>query len=130
MPRTPRLPALALALVLATGGCQSVRLYAKDLLDPEASAAVTIPVKTSMLLFVLPPCILWLPISALPLAIFHDEDAVWFALAPGIILGGPFVLLFGTPGYLLTDRPPHPGKEEPEGEPAPGDAAAVITSGG
>jgi len=100
-----RLRALALFLPLLFGGCESVRLYAKDLLDPRASAAVTVPVKTSVVLFVLPPVIAWLPISAIPLLVGHDEGAVWFALAPGILLGGPFVLLFGAPGYLLTDKP-------------------------
>ena len=123
-----RLSALALLVALGvTGGCESARLYAKDLMDPGASAAVSVPVKASLFLFVLPPCLLWLPVSALPLAIFHDENAVWFAVAPGIILGGPFVLLFGTPGYLLTDRPEHPATR---GKTVPGDAAAVITKDG
>ena len=104
MQRAP-LRALVLFLLLLAGGCQSVRLYAKDLLNPRASAAVTIPVKTAIVLFVLPPALVWLPVSALPLLVFHDEPAVWFALAPGLALGGPIVLLAGTPGYLLTDRP-------------------------
>lgn len=105
MKRQLRLRALALFLPLLLGGCQSVRLYAKDLLNPRASAAVTIPVTAAIGLFVIPPAIVWLPISAIPLLVFHDEPAVWFALSPGLILGGPLVLLFGTPGYLLTDAP-------------------------
>jgi hypothetical protein len=105
MRRPSRLRALALFLPLLFGGCESVRLYAKDLLNPRASAAVTVPVKASIILFVLPPSLAWLPISLIPLLVFHDEPAVWFALAPGLIVGGPLVLLFGTPGYLLTDAP-------------------------
>lgn len=97
--------ALLLSLLLLVGGCQSIRLYAKDLLNPRASAGVTIPVKASIALFVLPPALVWLPISAIPLLVFHDEPAVWFALAPGLIVGGPVVLLAGAPGYLLTDKP-------------------------
>lgn len=75
-------------------------------MDPRASAAVTVPTKVATGLFVIPPALLWLPVSALPLLLFHNEESVWFALAPGLIVGGPLVLLFGTPGYLLTDRPP------------------------
>jgi hypothetical protein len=103
--RPDRLRALVLLAPLLLGGCQSVRLYAKDLLNPRASAAVTVPVQAAIFLFVIPPALVWLPISALPLLIFHDEPAVWFALAPGLIVGGPIVLLAGTPGYLLTDAP-------------------------
>jgi hypothetical protein len=100
-----RLRALALALPLLFGGCQSVRLYAKDLLHPRASAAVSVPVDAAIVLFVLPPTLAWLPISIIPLLVFHDEGAVWFALAPGLVVGGPIVLLAGAPGYALTDRP-------------------------
>jgi hypothetical protein len=100
-----RFRSLLLALPLALGGCDAVRLYAKDLLNPRASAAVTVPVDVSVVLFVLPPSLLWLPISIVPLLVFHDEPAVWFALAPGLIIGGPITLLAGTPGYLLTDKP-------------------------
>jgi hypothetical protein len=105
MRRLSRLRALALFLPLLLGGCTSVRLYAKDLLNPRASAAVTVPVRVAVALFVVPPAIAWLPVSAIPLLVLHDEAAVWFALAPGIVLGGPLVLLFGTPGYLATDPP-------------------------
>ncbi len=98
-----------------------MRLYAKDLLDPRASAAVTVPVKASILLFVLPPALAWLPISLVPLLLFHDEPAVWFALAPGLLVGGPITLLAGAPGYLLTDKP------EPETA-AVGSVAAVASS--
>lgn len=105
MRRRTRLGALLLALPFALPGCEAVRLYAKDLLNPRASAAVTIPVKTTIALFVLPPVIAWLPVSLLPLLVFHDETAVWFALGPGVLLGGPIVLLAGTPGYLLTEKP-------------------------
>jgi hypothetical protein len=108
-----------LALVLALPACDSIRLYAKDLMDPRESAAVTVPVKVSIGLFVLPPSILWLPVSGLVLLLLHDETAIWFALAPGLILGGPLVMLAGAPGYLLTDRPPH-GTED----------TAPVTSGG
>jgi hypothetical protein len=113
-----RARALVLGVALALGGCQSIRLYAKDLLDPRASAAVSVPVRLSIGLFVLPPVLAWLPLSIAPLLVFHDEPAVWFALAPGLAIGGPFVLLFGTPGYLLTDRPP------------PETTAAPVTSAG
>jgi hypothetical protein len=109
-------------LVLSVlSGCTSVRLYAKDLLHPRASAAVTVPVKASIALFVIPPAIAWLPVSIIPLLIFHDEPAVWFALGPGVILGGPIVLLAGTPGYLLTDQP---GPET-----SPITSVALVTSG-
>jgi len=80
-------------------------MYAKDLLDPDASPAVMIPVRTSIALFVLPPAIAFLPLTGIGLLIFQNETSVWVALAPGIIVGGPLVLLAGTPGYLLTDRP-------------------------
>jgi hypothetical protein len=96
---------LVLLALLALAGCEGVRLYAKDLLNPRASAAVTVPVKAAIGLFVLPPVLVWLPLSLIPLLVFHDEGAVWFALAPGIVIGGPIVLLAGTPGYLLTDKP-------------------------
>ena len=66
---------------------------------------MTVPVEVSVCLFVLPPAVLWLPVSIVPLLVFHDEPAVWFALAPGLILGGPITLLAGTPGYLLTEKP-------------------------
>lgn len=115
---------LPLALSLVPGGCQAVRLYAKDLLDPRASAAVTVPVRVSIGLFVVPPVIAWLPISILPLLLIQDEPAVWFALGPGLIVGGPFVLLFGTPGYLFTDKPP------PEVRPRRSETAPVASATG
>jgi hypothetical protein len=101
----PRLRALVLLALLSFPGCEGVRLYAKDLMNPRASAAVSIPVEAAILLFVLPPALAWLPISIVPLLVFHDEPAVWFALAPGMLVGGPIVLLAGTPGYLLTEKP-------------------------
>jgi hypothetical protein len=104
-PALTRPGALLLVLGLALDGCQAVRLYAKDLLDPRASAAVSVPVRLAIGLLVLPPVVVWLPVSLVPLLVFHDEPAVWFALAPGLVLGGPFVLLAGTPGYLLTEKP-------------------------
>ncbi len=116
-----RLRALLLAVPLLLGGCQAVRSYSKALLHPRASAAVTIPVKASIGLFVIPPAIAWLPISIIPLLVFHDEPAVWFALGPGILIGGPFVLLFGAPGYALTD--------EPGPELSPITTVALVTSG-
>jgi hypothetical protein len=100
-----RARALLLAILLALPGCEGVRLYAKDLMNPRASAAVTVPVEAAIALFVLPPVLAWLPVSILPLLVFHDEPAVWFALAPGIVVGGPVVLLAGTPGYLCTEKP-------------------------
>lgn len=99
---------LLVALALALSGCQAVRLHAKDLLDPRASAAVSVPVKVAIGLFVVPPAIAWLPVSGLPLLLFRSEEAVWFALAPGLAVGGPLVLLAGTPGYLATDPPEPP----------------------
>ena len=94
-----------LLLGFAFGGCQAIRGYAKDLLDPRASAAVQVPVRVAIGLFVLPPTLVWLPVAAVPLLVFHDEAAVWFTLAPGIAIGGSFVLLAGAPGYALTDKP-------------------------
>jgi hypothetical protein len=92
------------ALLTLSVGCTSIRLYAKELMHPDVSPAVSVPVQIAVALFVLPPAIAWLPISMVPLLAFHNEAAVWFALAPGLIVGGPIVLLAGTPGYVLTDR--------------------------
>jgi hypothetical protein len=110
--------ALALVFSLLLPGCQATRLYAKDLLDPRASRSVSVPVDLAIGLFVLPPTILWLPISIAPLLLLHDEGAVWFALAPGLVLGGPFVLLAGAPGYALSDKPGSDAQVAPVSSPS------------
>src|SRR5579872_5060744 len=119
---------LVVLLALAVGGCQAIRSYARDLMDPRESAAVTVPVRVGVALFVLPPAIVWLPVSSVVLLVLHDETAVWFALAPGLILGGPFVLLLGAPGYALTDRPPRGDDDVARPGSATGTTAAAVTS--
>lgn len=108
--RTRLARALAIVLALALPGCQSMRLYAKDLLY-HPRAAVSVPSWTAAWLFVAPPTLVWLPISGPVLAIARDEGAIWFALAPGILIGAPLIYLFGTPSYLIV------GPAEPEPDP-------------
>ncbi|MBI3722343.1 hypothetical protein HY251_00075 [bacterium] len=127
--RGRRVRLLALALALALPACDSLRLYAKHLMDPRESAAVTVPVKVSIGIFVFPAVIAWLPVSGPLLLLLHDETAVWFALAPGLILGGPFVLLAGAPGYLLTDRPGERPESEDVASPDSSATTAPVPSG-
>ena len=119
--RKRRWPLVVIAFLIALDGCQAIRGYAKDLLDPRASSAVLVPVRISIGVFVLPFVVAWLPVSIVPLLAIHDEGAVWFALAPGLVLGGPFVLLAGTPGYLLTDKP---GRDTMSADQAPVSSAS------
>jgi hypothetical protein len=108
--------ALVLALAIVVPGCQSMRLYAKDLLY-HPSAAVSVPSWTAAWIFVAPPTLAWLPVSGPVLAIVRDEGAIWFALAPGILIGAPLVYLFGSVPYLFVGKPepepdtPPPGKK-------------------
>ena len=45
-PKPARLAQIRSAAHEALPGCEAVRLYAKDLMDPRASAAVSVPVRS------------------------------------------------------------------------------------
>ena len=118
---------VAVALPLASG-CQALRLHAKDLLY-HPSAAVHVPAWTATALFVAPPVIAWLPVSIPVLALVQDETAIWFALAPGILVGGPLLFLLVTPLRLIVG-PPDEAPEEAPRAPEPASRPATAPAGG
>src|SRR5262245_7120870 len=108
--------ALVLTLALATSGCQPARLHAKDLLY-HSNAAVRIPSWSIFWLIVAPLTVAWLPVSLPVLGLVQGEPAVWFALAPGIIAGGPVLFLIGTPIRWIAGPSEPPASDEKPASP-------------